>query len=260
MNERTVLVTGASSGIGLELAGCFAADGWRVILLARKSERLTQSAEGIGERFGVQVDVLEEELADAHAPERVARYLDRRAITLDALVNNAGFGAYAPVHLMDPATLVEMMQVNVTAVVLLTRLVLPGMIARGRGMVLNVASVGAFQPGPTMAAYYASRAFVASFSLALSEELRGTGVTSTVVCPGPTRTAFFRRAGHQHTLIARGLPIPLHEPLHVARVAYRAARKGRPMVVPGIINKFVVVAVRFAPRMVAARVAKRLHQ
>src|SRR5438477_8802051 len=187
---ETILVTGASSGIGRELAKCFAADGSRLILLARKRDALQELADELRQAHETQSEIFPADLAAPGTPTRIFEHLKVHGTKVDVLVNNAGFGAQGAFAELPIDRQLEMLQVNVVAVTHLTSLLLPGMIERRRGGVLNVASTAAFQPGPGMSVYYATKAFVLSFSEAITEELAGKGVTVTALCPGPTETNF----------------------------------------------------------------------
>ena len=190
----TALVTGASSGIGLELATLLAKNRHGVVLVARGKDRLDGIARGLTEEFGVAATVLPADLADPAAPLDVFLTLAERKVAIDVLVNDAGFGVYGFFADTPLEKELAMIQVNVTALTHLTKLFLPGMLERRRGRILNVASTAAFQPGPLMAVYYATKAYVLSFSEALGNETAGSGVTVTALCPGPTLTHFQRRA------------------------------------------------------------------
>src|SRR6266550_6618870 len=185
--KETALITGASSGIGLDLARLFAKDGHDVILVARSEGKLREVAAGLERDFGVKAHVIVADLARPDAPRQL---FDALPVDVDVLVNNAGFGVTGPFAGTDLAKELEMIQVNVVALTHLTKLLLPPMIARRRGRVLNVASTAAFQPGPLMAVYYATKAYVLSFSEAIADELRDSGVSVTALCPGPTETGF----------------------------------------------------------------------
>jgi hypothetical protein len=257
MSERptTALVTGASSGIGLELARVLAADGHHVTLVARDRARLEQVAAELRARHGGEPAVIVADLADPGTPEAVVRQVDAAGRDVAVLVNNAGIGSHGRFADADLAHELAIIQVNVTALVHLTGLVLPGMVRRRSGRILNVASTAGFQPGPLMATYYASKAYVLSFSEALAEELRDSGVTVTCLCPGPTRTDFQRRAGMDGIRIASGLP-PMMDAATVARAGYRAMRRGAHLAVPGLLNRAAVFSLRLAPRrLVTAAVA-----
>ena len=193
MNEETVLITGASSGIGLELAKCFAADGCRLVLVARNPDALEKLAEELRRENKIEAIVFPADLSLPETPKRIFEQLSAQKISVDVLVNNAGFGAHGAFVEMSLPRQLEMLQVNITALTELTGLFLPGMIQRKRGGILNVSSVAGFQPGPGMAVYYATKAFVLSFTEALAEELLGTGLTVSVLCPGPTESNFGKR-------------------------------------------------------------------
>jgi uncharacterized protein len=243
---HTALVTGASAGIGLELARLLAADGHKIILVSRDETKLQALAVELRAAGSADVRVIPADLSRPNAAEKLA------GIEIDILMNNAGFGVHGSCWQADLQKQLDLIQVNVAALTHLTRLFLPGMIERRRGRIMNVASVAAFLPGPYMAAYYASKAFVLSFSLAVSQECRGTGVTVTAVCPGPTQTEFFARAGINDAPIVSG---QMMTAAAVARIGYNAMLKGKPLVVTGLPNKFLAQATRLAPRMLAAKIA-----
>src|SRR6266403_1281484 len=207
MSIETVLVTGASSGIGRALAKCFAAEGCRLILVARKRSALASLADELRKPHGTHSEILTADLAQPDAGARIFRHTETNGTKVDVLVNNAGFGAQGRFGELPVEGQLEMLQVNISALTHLTGLFLPGMIARRRGGVLNVASTAAFQPGPGMAVYYATKAYVLSFSEAVAEELRHSGVTVTALCPGPTRTDFAATAdvGNSRLFAAFGI-------------------------------------------------------
>lgn len=247
------LVTGASSGIGRELARVLARKGWDTILVARRADALHELAAELS-ALGTTAHVLPADLADPEGPTRVFDEVASRGLTIDALVNNAGLGSWGPFAQTEWRTERDLLAVNVVALTELTKRFLPGFVERRHGRILNVASTAAFQPGPLMAVYFASKAYVLHLSLALADELRGTGVTVTTLCPGPTRTEFAEMAGARKTnmfLGGRG-----DDPADVARKGYEAMLKGRPMVVIGAVNRSLVFANRLAPRSVAARIAR----
>jgi short-subunit dehydrogenase len=256
--RAAALITGASSGIGLELVELFAADGHELVLVARRAQKLRQIADDIGERYDLQAHVLPADLADPEAPAQLASEVGRLGLVVTHLVNNAGFATSGPFATADPTTQRDMIQVNVTALTSLTRCFLPQMVDRGHGRILNVASTAAFQPGPLMAVYYATKAYVLNLSIALAVELEGTGVTVTTLCPGPTRTGFAEEAGMtSSTLFDRGRGMAADR---VAREGYEAMRRGRPIIVSGKLNKTLAFATRLTPRSLGARVVQRLHR
>lgn len=256
MARPLALVTGASSGIGEELARIFAREAWDLVLVARNTGKLTALGEELRAAHGTESQVVGVDLGDPAAPEAVWKALGDRS--LDALVNNAGYGVAGPVAALPMASELGMFQVNVMALVALTKLALPGMVARGSGRILNVASTAAFQPGPFMAGYYATKACVLSYTEALAEELRGTGVSATCLCPGPTGTDFFRRAGLEGvTYVARLGLMPARE---VAEAGYRGMMARKPLVVTGRLNRLLVFAVRLVPRRLAVRITRELQK
>ncbi len=257
LDRPLALVTGASSGIGRELARVFAGEGWDTVLVARRAELLHELAAEL-EGAGATAHVLPADLADPDGAVRVFDEVAARGLSPDALVNNAGLGSWGAFAETPWRAERDLLAVNVVALTELTKRFLPGFVERGHGRILNVASTAAFQPGPLMAVYFASKAYVLHLSLALADELRGTGVTVTTLCPGPTRTGFAETAGARKTsmfLGGRG-----DDPADVARKGYEAMLRGRPMVVVGAVNRTLVFANRLAPRSFAARVARHFAE
>jgi short-subunit dehydrogenase len=254
---EVALITGASGGIGEDLARLIAAGGRDVVLLARGALKLQTLADELSRAHKISATVLAMDLSAPGAADEVARTLAERRITIDMLINNAGFGSHGEFASENPVEQSRMLQVNVVALTMLTRVVLPGMIERRRGRILNVASTAAFQPGPLMAVYYASKAYVMSLSLALTEETAGTGVTVTCLCPGPTRTGFQERAQiGKSRLLSVGSVMSSAD---VARAGYDAMMAGRALITPGVANKIGAQSVRFVPRRVAAKIAGALN-
>lgn len=255
--QETVLVTGASSGIGREIAKCFAAEGCALVLVARSTDALEKLAAELHEKFSVPVSVLTADLCQSESPRQIFEKLQGRGTTVDVLVNNAGFGLHGMFHELPLNRQLEILQVNQTALTALTGLFLPGMLARRRGGILNVGSIAAFQPGPVMAIYFASKAFVQSFTEALAAELAGTGVAVSVLCPGPTATNFgnVARGGKQRR---RKLPGMTAET--VARHGHKKFRRGQTVIIPGTANKLTATIVRFIPRGWLRRLVKHFNQ
>jgi len=256
MSTDMVLVTGASSGIGLELAKCFASEGCRLILVARKRDALHALAEELHRTHGTQAEVLTADLAESGAPSRIYEHLRTHGTKVDVVVNNAGFGAHGAFAELPVERQLEMLQVNVVALTHLSRLFLPGMLQRKHGGLLNVASTAAFQPGPGMAVYYASKAFVLSFSEAIAEELAGSGVTVTALCPGPTATNFAKAANARfsHGLMRSAMPAE-----SVARIGHRAFRDQRAVAIAGWRNQLLAFSVRLAPRAVVRKLVNFIN-
>jgi short-subunit dehydrogenase len=257
--RRAALVTGASSGIGEKLARRFAGGGFDLILVARREDRLRALGDELARAHGVDAEALGADLAEPGAARRVVSRLTETGREVDALVNNAGFGARGPFAEVPERTDLDVVRVNVEALVHLTKLLLPGMLSRRRGWVLNVASTAAFVPGPFMATYYASKAFVLSFSEALAAEVEGSGVAVTALCPGLVETEFADVAGARETPLFRGGHNVLDADA-VARAGYDGLMAGRRVVIPGLTNKVLVAGSRFTPRRVLAGLARRLNR
>jgi len=255
--KETVLVTGASSGIGLELAKCFAAGQSNLILVARNTAALETLAAELRREHGIEVHVVTADLARPDSPQKIFDELKGRGTVVDVLVNNAGFGLHGGFAELPLARQLEIIQVNVAALVALTGLFLPGMVQRKSGGILNVGSVAGFLPGPNMAVYYASKAFVQSFSEALFEELRGTGVGVTNLCPGPTESNFSQIA---RTYQTRTMPIAKMSAAEVAAAGHRAFRAGRCVNVPGAKNFFLAQLTRILPRATIRKVVGRYNR
>lgn len=243
---RTALITGASGGIGYELAKLFARDGYNLALVARSGDNLNQVAGELQGKFGVTVKTIALDLTTAPAARFLFDQLQRERVVVDVLVNNAGFGVLGEFVEIAEEKILGQIQLNVTALTHLTRLFLPGMVERRGGKIMNVASTAAFQPGPLMAVYYATKAYVLSFSEALANEVAGTGVVVSCFCPGPTDTGFQKRAGMENSRIFKKIGAMNVEA--VARDGYRGLMAGKTVVISGMQNWLVAESVRFAPR------------
>jgi len=255
--RETVLVTGASRGIGRALALEFAQHGHDLVLTARNETELQELAATIGRLHGVHAHVFPADLAQQAAPAELFEAIQQAGLVVDVLVNNAGFGVYGKFAETPVEEDLELLAVNIIALTLLTKLFLPGMIAARHGRVVNVASTGAFQPGPLLNTYYASKAYVLSFTEALAEELRGTGVTATALCPGVTVSSFQERSKMHGARILRG---PIMSAERVARVGYRGAMRGKRIVIPGLMNRLMQQSIRIAPRALVTRVVRRMME
>jgi uncharacterized protein len=246
------LVTGASSGIGADLSRELARDGHDLVLAARTVAPMeTLAAELAAE--GASTVVIAADLSKPGGAAALTSAIETRGLMVDVLVNNAGLGAVGRFDQMDPLRIGEMLQVNIVALTELTRLLLPGMVARRRGNVMLVASIAGFQPGPRTAVYSATKAYVLSFGEAIAYELHGTGVTVTVLCPGATATNFFKVAGAKDD----GLR-PMMSAAAVARIGYRGCKAGRRVVVTGALNKILAIASRFSPHGISVPAANVL--
>ena len=256
MPHETVLITGASSGIGRELAKRFAADGSRLALLARSGGELQTLAEELRSRHKTDARIFTVDLARPDSPAQVLNHLRAAGLKVDVLVNNAGFGAQGRFSDISLERQLQMIQVNMTCLVHLTHLLLPEMMQRNHGGLLNVASTAAFQPGPFMAVYYATKSFVLHFSEALAEELRGTGIAVSALCPGPTRTRFAEAAQMKNSPLMKMSSMSAAE---VARIGYEGFRRGHLIVIPGVRNRLLAFCVRLAPRSLVRKVVGRLN-
>ncbi|MET0626286.1 MAG: SDR family oxidoreductase [Pyrinomonadaceae bacterium] len=255
--KLTALVTGASGGIGEELARLFAADGHSLVLVARSRDKLERLAAELRDKHQVAARVIAADLSAPESPREMFEELRGAGVTIDALVNNAGFGTYGLFAETDLKSELGLLQVNVVALTHLTKLFLPGMLARGRGYVMNVASTAAFQPGPLMAVYYASKAYVLSLSEALSNECEGTGVRVSALCPGPTETGFVAAAGMGDSKL---FDRAVMDARTVAEAGYRGLLAGKPVVIPGTRNNLLARSIGFFPRGLVTKVVRGIQE
>lgn len=253
----TVLITGASGGIGYEFSKLFARDHHNLVLVARSADKLAQVANEI-QKSGVTVKTIALDLADPHAPKFLFDQLRSENLAVDILVNNAGFGAYGDFAQMSDDEIQGQLDLNITALTQLTRLFLPAMLARRSGRIMNVASTAGFQPGPLMAVYYATKAYVISFSEAIANELQGTGVTVTCFCPGATLTGFAKRAGNDQTRLFKQMGGMSAE--KVALDGYHAVMEGKTLSISGIHNWMTAQSTRFAPRKVVTAISRWISE
>jgi short-subunit dehydrogenase len=256
VNRQRALVTGASSGIGLDIARALAAKSFDLILTARSHDALARIAAELSSAHGIDARVFSFDLARADAPQELFDAAAAGGLDVDVLINNAGFATYGPFADGDARTDLDLLQVNVVALTHLTKLFLPGMLQRRRGRILNVASTAAFQPGPLMALYYASKAYVLHFSEAIAEEVRGTGVTVTALCPGATRTGFQKRGGLDDSSLFRSNVL---ESPAVAREGVDAMLRGQALLIPGLRNQVLIALERFSPRWLIPRIIRRMQ-
>jgi hypothetical protein len=252
---KTALITGASTGIGRDLAHLFAQDHHNLVLISRTQAALEKLAATLKQQHKIEVQIIPQDLSDPTSPQKI--FVQLQSQPIDFLINNAGFGSHGPFADADIPTTLSMLQLNITTLTHLTRLFLPQMLQRRSGKILNVASLAAFLPGPLMSVYYATKAYVLSFSEALANEVSGSGVTVTALCPGPTKTEFQSRAGISHSLLFKTKVMPS---MTAARIGYHAMLKGRRTVVTGGMNKLSALATRFVPRRTAAALARMLNE
>lgn len=255
--KQTALITGSSSGIGYEFAHMFAQNNYDLVLVARTKKKLLEIKDELAKKYNVSVAVIVQDLSTPAAPYDVVRQLQRKSIVINVLVNNAGFSAYGEFTQADSAITHDIIQVNIASLTHLTRLLLPSMQEAGSGKILNVGSTGSFGPCPMQAVYCATKAYVLSFSEALSEELIGSGITVTAVCPGATKTEFANRAQAHNTKLFRGNIMTARR---VAEIGYKACMQGKRVVITGFKNNLLVFASRFTPRAVVTKIAKKLMQ
>ncbi len=255
---KTALITGASGGIGYELAQVFAANNHDLILVARSTEKLQQIRDELAQNRDLQVNVISCDLSQSASPLLLFEQVQQQGLTVDVLVNNAGFGDYGPFADCDWDKQSALLQLNMVTLTHLTRLFLPLMLQRGNGKILNVASTAAFQPGPFMATYYASKSYVMSFTEALAHEVKGTGVSATVLCPGPTRgTNFQTRAELGDVEFFKKFKLPAAA--EVAQFGYAALEQNQVVAVHGLLNRLLVFSNRLMPRQAVTHAVGQLQ-
>ncbi|KRE28580.1 SDR family NAD(P)-dependent oxidoreductase [Paenibacillus sp. Soil522] len=248
--RKTVLITGVSGGIGKELANRFAKGGHNIVLVARSESKIVELAQEYRKKYGIQATVIAKDVAAPGVPEEIFTELKEKGITVDYLVNNAGFGLFGTFMETDMEQEVNMIDINIKALTVMTKLFLPDMIKRGQGGVMNVASLVGFFPGPMMSVYYATKAYVLSFTEALANEVTGTGVTVTALCPGLTSTGFVDRSGMGAVKGA------IMEAGQVAEEGYRGFLRGKTLIMPGVRNRFIAFMPRLLPRMMITRLVR----
>lgn len=257
MAKQTALITGASGGIGLEFAKVFAREGYDLVLVARSEVKLKELAQELQSKHGTQTRVIAKDLSASAAPDEIFAELQQAGVQVDVLVNNAGFATYGKFVEIDLQAELQEMQLNMVTLTHLTKLFLKPMVERRRGKILNVGSTASFQPGPLMAVYYATKAYVLYFSEAIAAELSGTGVTVTALCPGPTETGFQSRADMHDSKLVQGGLMTVQA---VVEEGYRGLMKGKTVVVPGLFNKVGALMPRFVPRSMATRIVMRMQE
>jgi short-subunit dehydrogenase len=255
LRQKTALITGASSGIGREIACLLAHDRHNLLLVARQRQRLEQIADTFRRQHNISVVVISKDLSVPAAVGEIYAEVRNMGIEVDVLVNAAGFNVYGPFAETNLASELGMIQVNLVALTSLTKLFMRDMVHRGFGRILNVASTASFSPLPLDSVYGATKAYVLSFSEAIAEELKGTGVTVTALCPGPTATEFAERAQMTNTKLFRG---SLMSAAEVASIGYEALMRGQTTAVPGLTNKALVFSVRLSPRSMVTKLAREM--
>ena len=251
--RNAVLITGASSGFGKEFARIFAKENYDLILVARSQDKLEALARELKETHDIFVKIIVMDLSDPKSAQKIYENVKDAQLQVEILINNAGFASYGEFSALDLTEEVAQIQVNITTLTQLTKLFLPHMLEGKSGKILNVASTSAFLPGPLMAVYFATKAYVLSFTEALSEELKGTGVSATALCPGPSSTGFVKRAKLQKSRLFAG---SVMDASRVAKIGYTGLMRGKTIIIPGFQNKLQTEAPRFLPRWIVRKVVK----
>ncbi|WP_242131573.1 SDR family NAD(P)-dependent oxidoreductase [Aestuariivivens marinum] len=252
---KTALITGAASGLGYELSLLLANDEYNLILIDVDSGKLNEVRTEITKSYSCKVDVMVKDLSKPNVANEIIEAID---VIIDVLVNNAGFGLFGTFANTEWQRELDMLYVHVITSTHLTKLVLGGMVKRGSGRILNISSLAAFQPGPLMSIYYASKSYLLSFSEAIANEVKGTGVTVTVLCPGPTKTAFQGVVSEKTT--ENKISFNMACPSDVAQYGYKAMQKGKTVAIPGLINKFLATINRFVSRGMATKIVRNLQE
>lgn len=247
---KTALITGASSGLGREFAKIFAAERYDLVIAARNRERLENTGSQLSADYGIHVTMIPADLSDVHAAEQIYREVSGKGLTIDVLVNNAGSGSYGLLAESDPQIAADTISLNVTSLTLLTNHFLKDMVKRRSGKILNISSLGAFQPDPYFAVYGATKAYELLFTESLAGELEGTGVTVSALCPGPTRTEFASRSGKKDAEFAMDAKA-------VAMAGYKGMQKGKLIIIPGMKYKLETFGIRLLPARTTARIIGR---
>ena len=258
--KKTALITGASGGIGLELAHVFAKNRYDLWLVARNTAKLEEIQKNLAGQYSASVRVLSKDLSSASAAQEVFDAAQKEKACIDVLVNNAGMGFFGLFSETELPQHEQVMNLNMLNLTQMTKLFLGPMLERKSGKILNVASTAAFQPGPLLAVYYASKAYVLHFSEALANELKGSGVTVTTLCPGPTQTGFQEAAKMGSSKLFKGILVRVMDARQVAETGYRGLMKGKTVVIPGLPNKIIAFSTRFAPRAFITALTRKIQE
>lgn len=258
--SRTALVTGGSLGIGYEIARQYAAENYNLILVARDKKNLEHAAESLKKDFNAAVTIIQSDLSEQGSGYKLFQKVEKLKQNISVLINNAGFAVSGPFTESAAEKQLGMVDVNIRALVELTWYFAGQMRKDGSGTIVNVASTAGFQPGPHLAVYYATKAFVLHFTEALHEELKDSGIKISALCPGPTKTEFFDRAGMKDTFLSSSTFSPVMRADKVARVSHRQTKRGKVIIIPGILNKIMAQSVRFTPRSIVRKIASSLNR
>lgn len=254
--EKNVLITGASSGIGYEFAARFAKEGYNIIAVARNKQKLDELKRQLEKTYGIAVWIYAKDLSNQNEVHDLYETLKNEQLDVHILVNNAGFGLYGEFVETELQEELNMIDLNIKTLTHLTKLVVVDMVKRNEGKILNVASTAAFQPGPLMAVYYATKAYVLSFSEALSNELRHTNVTVSALCPGPTATGFVDRANLQQSKLFKSGVMDVKQ---VVEAGYKGVMNNKTVIIPGVANKLLAFSVRFMPRKFVTNIVRKVQ-
>ncbi|GAA4242283.1 SDR family oxidoreductase [Winogradskyella damuponensis] len=254
-NIKTALVTGAASGLGFELALLLAKDGYHLVLIDIDSAKLEAAKANILKEYPTQIIVMVKDLSVINIAQEI--YDDLNTLNIDVIINNAGFGLFGTFYETDWERGSQMLHLHILTTTHLIKLILPGMVERGSGKILNLSSLAAFQPGPLMALYYASKAYILSFSEAISNELKGTGVTVTALCPGPTKTAF--QSTVSEDAAENKIAFNMACAKEVALYGYKAMQKGKVIAIPGVFNKFLSFLPRVLTRNRTTKIVRKIQ-
>jgi len=255
--NSTALITGASSGIGLELSKIHASKGNNLVLVARNISKLNELKLELEKSHGISVYTIEKDLSQTNSPQEVYDELSKQNIQIDFLINNAGFGDYGMFYETDWNKELKMINLNITSLTQFCKLFLKDMVKNGKGKIMNVASTAAFQPGPTMAIYYATKAYVLHFSEAIDNEVRDKGITVTALCPGATVSGFFSAAAMEDSKLVKGKRLPSSK--EVAAYGYKAMMKGKAVAIHGFGNYLLANSIRFAPRALVVKMVRNIQ-
>lgn len=255
---KTVLITGATQGIGYELAKLFAKDFYNLVLVARNENKLKEIKADLSKNYKIEILTISKDLSKPTAALEIFNETVEKQIVIDFLVNNAGIGDFARFHEQDFLKITEILQINIVSLTQLTRLFISKMLIKKGGKILNVSSMAAFQPGPYMAVYYASKAYVQSFSEAITSELKGTGITVTTLCPGPTKSGFQHSVGSENSNLVKYNLLSTAE--EVAKEGYKALHAGREIEIPGLLFTTLFNISKLIPRKTKTRIIKKLQE
>jgi uncharacterized protein len=255
--KEFALITGASGGIGLELARLMAQKGHHLVITARSADKLNRLKQELESAYSITIHSIPLDLSAADAPQKVFDFVQENQLFVSIVVNNAGFGDYGYFHESDWKKISEMIDLNIKSLTQLTHLFLPRMIAAKKGKIMNVASIAAFLPGPLMATYYATKAYVLSLSEALNNELSDKGISVTALCPGPTESGFQEAAALNNSKLMEGRKMPSSKT--VAEYGYNAMMQGKAVAVEGFMNRLMVGSIRFTPRSLAVKIVRKMQ-